>query len=259
MVTERERQATGQIRVTEDTLERVFFLVNHELRTPITALRMAIALLQSHAQQDTLETESLLRLAASNTERLAHVVETILDWSHIVYEPEPLFKQLCDGRQIIGDTVTSLAPLAAQQRIQIQTEVAVPLPLMVDRHYLSRAFFYVVHNAIKFSPAGSRVEVRATVLSDQSDPALARLPLPAGLVTVQDQGIGIPEAFLEQIFQPFLQVDSSDRRPYSGLGLELAICREVIHKHQGKVWAESVAGQGSTFYMALPLVGAIAP
>jgi len=73
------------------------------------------------------------------------------------------------------------------------------------------------------------------------------------LIAVKDQGTGIPEEFLEEIFQPFLQIDVSDSRSYQGLGLELAICRQIIQRHGGRIWAESTLGEGSTFYIALPL------
>lgn len=74
------------------------------------------------------------------------------------------------------------------------------------------------------------------------------------LITLQDEGVGIPETALQPIFQAFEQVDSSDTRSYEGLGLELAICDRIIQEHPGKIWVESTLGEGRTFYVALPII-----
>ena len=236
-------------------IERVLTLISHELRTPMTSLKGAIELLQRHNSQDSKDIESLLLLAASNTDRLARVIETILDWSQISYEEAPLFKQPCHGEQILKDVVTELMPLARGRQVEIKFGITDSLPLFADSYFLKRALRYVVDNAIKFSPQGSQVLLLTTDVSSIKSHAVGRasLPLPFGLIAVQDQGIGIPEEFLEEIFQPFLQVNSSDSRPHQGLGLELAICRQIIQRHGGHIWVESTLGKGSTFYIALPL------
>lgn len=236
-------------------IERLLSLVSHELRTPMTSLKGAIELLQSCSPQDSKDIESLLLLAASNTDRLGRVIETILDWSQIIYEEAPLFKQPCQGEQVLRDVVAELTPLAAGQQIDIKLAITDPLPLFADSYFLNRALRCVVDNAIKFSPLGSQVILLTTCVSSIESRAVGRaaLPLPFGLIAVQDQGPGIPEEFIEEIFQPFLQVDVSDSRSHQGLGLELAICRQIIQRHGGRIWAESTLGEGSTFYIALPL------
>jgi signal transduction histidine kinase len=241
--------------VAGETIEQILSLVSHELRTPMTSLQGAIGLLQSYSRQDGQEVEALLRLAANNSDRLSRLIETILTWSQLTYHESPLFQQHCDGAQILQEVVAELAPLAAKQQIEMQQGTTDQLPLFADRYFLHRALLYVVHNAIKFSPPGSSILLKTAVVTAIDAPVVSRCPLalPFGLITVQDQGIGIPAEFIEKIFQPFLQVDSSDRRCHHGLGLELAICRQIVHRHGGHIWAESILGQGSTFYIALPL------
>jgi signal transduction histidine kinase len=246
---------------SEATIERILTLVSHELRTPITSIRVAIELLQGYNLEDLTEIESLLLLAASNTDRLTQVIDTILDWSQIAYEAAPLLKQPCYGEHILQQVVVKLTPFSTEQQVAIQLETASRLPLVADRYFLGRAFQYVVHNAVKFSPQGSQIYITTTVAGTGASPEGHRTPLPSpyGLITIQDHGIGIPEAYLEKIFLPFLQVDSSDSRPHVGLGLELATCRQVIQRHGGSIWAESTVGRGSTFYIALPLLNGNCP
>jgi signal transduction histidine kinase len=221
----------------------------------MTSLKGAIDLLQSCSSQDSKELESLLLLAANNTDRLGRVIEAILDWSQITYEEAPLFQQPCNGEHILQEVMAELAPLATAHQVEMQLTVTAQLTLLADQYFLHRALIYVVHNAIKFSPQGSRVLLKTAIVSADTFPASSTVGLThnCGLITVQDQGVGIPEEFLEKIFLPFLQVDTSDSRSHQGLGLELAICRQIIQRHGGRIWAESILGQGSTFYIALPL------
>jgi signal transduction histidine kinase len=103
----------------------------------------------------------------------------------------------------------------------------------------------LLSNAVKYSAAGDRVWVTATLLDDTQPPGV--------LVSVQDQGRGIPAEKLESIFDRFQQVDSSDSREKSGTGLGLAICKNIIQQHGERIWAESSLGQGSIFYFTLSL------
>jgi two-component system sensor histidine kinase VicK len=156
---------------------------------------------------------------------------------------------------MLKEVVAELAPLAKEHHIDMRLEVTHRFSLCADRYFLRRALLYVVHNAIKFSPQGSQILLKATVVASEILPTAHRSGLPpqCGLITVQDQGIGIPKDFIEKIFQPFLQVDASDSRSHPGLGLELAICHQIIQRHGGCIWVASVLGRGSTFYIALPL------
>ncbi|MFB2834915.1 sensor histidine kinase [Floridanema evergladense] len=241
-----------------DEIERLFSVLSHELRTPITSLQAALDLLQMYQQEEqSSEVQALLTLATDNTDRLTQIIENILDWYEITHKTDIMFKQPIDGAILIKCVVDKLQPLAIQQRVQIYLDIPKSIPLNVDNYYLSRALSYLLRNAIKFSGSDRQVWLTATVVQtlDSAIRATHELPftLPYVLITVKDQGAGIPETALKQIFEPFQQVDSSDTRHYGGLGLELAICDRIIQQHQGKIWAESTLGDGSTFYVALPI------
>jgi signal transduction histidine kinase len=99
----------------------------------------------------------------------------------------------------------------------------------------------LLSNAIKFSPSGNTVWLMAQRQSEHI------------LFTVKDQGRGIPADKLDSVFERFQQVDSSDSRHHEGTGLGLAICRSIVEQHDGKIWVESVLGEGSTFYFTIPV------
>ena len=246
------RKGREMVNPSGESIERLFSVFSHELLTPITSLQAALDLLQIYQQDEQSEVQALLTLAADNIDRLTHIIENILDWYEMTHKANIIFQQPLDGAALIRRVVDKLQSLATQQRIQIHLDIPSFIPLKADDYYLSRALSNLLHNAIKFSPADGEVWLTATVI--QTEGIHEILPtLPYLLITIKDQGQGIPETALEQIFQPFEQVDSSDTRHYGGLGLELAICNQVIQQHQGKIWLESTLGQGSIFYVALPM------
>jgi signal transduction histidine kinase len=132
-----------------------------------------------------------------------------------------------------------MRPLADEQEISLEAD-AQSLEFLGDRDRLVQTLSNLISNAIKFSPAHSSIRISS------------KLERQNVLFSVQDQGRGIPRNKLENIFERFQQVDASDSRQKGGTGLGLAICRHIIEQHQGKIWVESVYGQGSTFYFLIP-------
>lgn len=236
---------------SEDPIEQLFSVFSHELRTPIASLQAALNLLQIYQQEEQSEVQALLTVAADNIDRLTHTIQNILDWYEITHKTDSMFMQPLDGAALIKRLVDKVQLVATGQRIEIDLNIPSFIPLKADDYYLSQALSNLLHNAIKFSPSDRQVWLTATIV--QTANSLDLPILPYVLMAIKDQGTGIPETALKEIFQPFKQVDSSDTRKYGGLGLELAICERIIQQHQGKIWVESTLGQGSTFYVALPI------
>ena len=112
----------------------------------------------------------------------------------------------------------------------------------------------LLSNAIKFSPSGANVWLTVeSVSGEKKEEKDYSLDIPHLLFTVKDQGRGIPNDSLESIFERFHQLNASDSRDKGGTGLGLAICRNIVEQHGGSIWAESVLGDGSTFYFTLPI------
>lgn len=223
-------------------LENEFIsLVSHELRTPLTSLMGALDLLGT-GQLGTLTErgQHVLKIASTNTERLIRLINNILDLERMKSGKIELQQADCDLESLLTQAIEAMQAMADQAQIRLVTE-PLAVSLWADFDRLLQTLTNLLSNAIKFSESGSTVWLKAAKSGD------------ALLITVQDQGRGIPADKLHTIFDRFQQVDASDSRQKGGTGLGLAICRNIVEQHGGKIWAESVLGEGSTFHVLLPL------
>jgi two-component system, OmpR family, sensor histidine kinase VicK len=249
-------------------------VVSHELRTPLTSLHSALKILAT-GRLGTLseDGQQMLEIADDNTERLVRLVNNVLDLQRIESGDVTMAKQACNVAELMTQAIEAMQPMAQQHGITLRTE-PVNTQIWADADYMLQALTNLLSNAIKFSLAGGEVwlTVENKLQSDPSEigsktePALSPLkgkkrkrktPQLSDqpeevLFQVRDQGQGIPAAKLESIFERFQQVDSSDSRKKGGTGLGLTICRKIIAQHDGRIWAESQLGQGSTFCFAIP-------
>jgi two-component system, OmpR family, sensor histidine kinase VicK len=204
---------------------------------------------------------------------LVRLVNNVLDLQRIESGDVTMAKQACNVAELMTQAIEAMQPMAQQHGITLRTE-PVKTQIWADADYMLQALTNLLSNAIKFSLAGGEVwlTVESILQSDPSEigsktePALSPLkgkkrkrktPQLSDqpeevLFQVRDQGQGIPAAKLESIFERFQQVDSSDSRKKGGTGLGLTICRKIIAQHDGRIWAESQLGQGSTFCFAIP-------
>ncbi len=232
-------------------LENEFIsLVSHELRTPMTSTIGALDLLNS-GQLGTLSDrgKQILQVAIRNSERLIRLVNDILDLERIksgklAIEPKP-----CQLEPLLVQAVETMQAMAQKAGVKLLLEPC-DVTLNLDSDRILQALTNLLSNGIKFTEPGGTVKLQAGVYSDSKvNPKLNRCQ-----IRVRDTGRGIPEDKLESIFERFQQVDASDSRSKGGTGLGLAICRQIVERHNGKIWVESVLGKGSTFYIDLPLL-----
>jgi len=222
--------------------------VAHELRTPLTLLRGYIELLLSgtmgnlHPKQ-----RDALEVMDERTEELSRVVHNLTFTRTITKEalslaPLPL-------PEILESVLDQYTRVASQAGVQFEIDLPGELPAVLGDHKrIGVALSQILENAIKFSPDGGPIHVRAW----HDDEWL--------YVTVQDQGIGIAPEHLDAVFDRFYQVDSSSTRRFGGVGMGLAVVRAIAEAHDGRAWATSEGlGKGSTFTLALPVEPAKAP
>jgi signal transduction histidine kinase len=245
--------------------------VSHELRTPLTSMRGALGLLASGLLvSQPQKAQRMLEIALSNTDRLVRLINDILDFERIESGKIAMDKKTCNVADLMVQAAETMQPMAQKAGVTLSV---VPvfghsqgIPLEADPDRILQTLTNLLSNAIKFSPAGSTVwltgEIREEGAAnrdcqgappDKNSLIHSCAGCPCVLIAVRDQGRGIPADKLESIFERFQQVDASDSRDKGGTGLGLAICRTIVQQHGGRIWAESVLGEGSTFYVSLPV------
>jgi PAS domain S-box-containing protein len=229
-------------------------IVSHELRTPLTSVRGALGILETGVLNEEPETaQRMLLVALKNTERLMRLVNDILAIERLELNKEELVMQACNVSDLLEEAVSSVQGIAAQANIAINV-TSVSAQVWAAPDAIIQTIINLLGNAIKFSPTGSTIWLTAELgngdnsieLSEESNTRTFYV-----LFSVKDTGRGIPDDKLETIFGRFQQVDVSDSRQKGGTGLGLAICKSIIDQHHGKIWVESVLGEGSTFYFTL--------
>lgn len=221
-----------------DRLKSDFITIaSHELRTPLSLVLGYASLLQEQ-QRGSREVEGVLRAAV----RLQHIIETMVNLQYLETGELPFrYEEFNLGEEILLACQTH-APLAEASGLTLDAVVPQePIWIRADREKIRLVLDNLLSNAIKFTPAGGRVRVKLEERYGNAE------------ITVTDTGVGIPQKDLDRIFERFYQVESPMTRRRGGLGLGLPIVREIVEKHGGRVWAESVLGQGSRFIVRLPL------
>jgi len=243
-------QITGVISIGEDITERqkvetmkneFIGIVSHELRTPLTAIQMSLGLLKTGIYANRPEkAQRMIEIALIDTNRLVNLVNDILDLERLESGRATLEKTHCEAAELMQQAVDGMQAIATQHQIRL-TIAPTQATAWAAADAIIQTLTNLLSNAIKFSPPHSVVQLQAAAQGDHV------------LFQVADQGRGIPADMLETIFGRFQQVDASDSREKGGTGLGLTICRSIIERHGGRIWAESILGEGSTFYFTLPL------
>ncbi|MES1946250.1 putative signal protein with GAF, PAS(PAC) and GGDEF domains [Salinisphaera sp. C84B14] len=223
-------------------------VVSHELRTPITSIKGALGLLNSGALGAVpAGFEEMLGVAQRNGERLSVLVNDLLDWEKLAADKMAFDYQTHDLRGLLEDALLTNKGYADSFEVSLELAGDESLYVSVDALRFSQVLSNLLSNAIKFSPAGDRVRL---AFERQADRAV---------ITVTDNGSGIPAAFRNNLFQLFAQADSSNTRRQGGTGLGLAISKQLIEQMRGEIGFESTEGEGTTFYLSLPLKNTTIP
>jgi signal transduction histidine kinase len=218
--------------------------VSHELRTPLTSINGSLALLTTGLLERQPErAERMLRIAAANADRLARLVDDVLDVERLAAGGAALDLQACSPQAIVNAAIAAVQGAAEQRGVTIGVDCSAPagVRLQADPMRLEQALSGLLDNAVKFSPRGGHV--RVSIAATDKDVRLS----------VRDRGLGIPADKLETIFERFQQLDTSDARKTGGTGLGLAISKRIIEAHGGLIQAFSDGpGTGATLSVTLP-------
>ncbi len=215
--------------------------VSHELRTPLASIKgFATTLLRQDVKWDEKTQREFLKIIEDETDRLTEIIDNLLDMSQIEAGALRVAREPLQLRSLIREVVDEMRMRTEAHYFVVDLPAELPL-VLADSRRIRQVLQNLIGNAIKYSPRG-----QITIACQVADHHV--------IVSVADQGEGIPARYLTKIFERFFQVDGATTRRVGGSGLGLAIARSIVEAHNGKIWAQSEAGQGSTFYFTLPLV-----
>jgi two-component system sensor histidine kinase SenX3 len=222
-----------------DRVRRDFIAnLTHELRTPIAAIGLLAETLRGEEEQVVLD--SLTQKIVNETDRVDKIIDDLLELSRVELDGSPR-RELVDVRLLLGSVEDQYRFKANSKNIQIEkTDTEAGLKLMGDAGQLNRALSNLVDNSIKYSDENSIIHLEAVRGQTYID------------LIVRDQGIGIPKADLDRIFERFYRVDKARSRATGGTGLGLSIVRHVAVNHGGEILLRSREGEGSQFTIRLP-------
>jgi PAS domain S-box-containing protein len=238
-VEQQRREQVEQLKAAERHKDEFLNVISHELRTPLNFIMGFASILEDDPgipdQQRGYVSKILL-----GADRMLALVEDLLDVARLKAGKVPLAPVPTPYAPLVEEVVATLQPLAAEKHLDVTTEIEVPGLPEIDGPRIVQVLTNLISNAIKFTPEGGTINIRARLDGDTV------------LTEVEDTGPGIPPADLERIFDPFHQVDMSATREAGGTGLGLSIVRALVEAHHGTIGVRSTLGKGSAFWVRLP-------
>ncbi len=238
-----ERDVVAKLTELDRVKNEFVSTTSHELRTPLTSI---IGYAELLAEDTTIARigpqASMIETIEKNAQRLLSLVEDLLTHSKIESGALDMVRAPCDVARLIDSSREAILPSAAQRDIAVTTELSSLPAINADGALLERVMLNLLSNAVKFSRRGGTVEVRAW--ENQSDGGVT--------IEVRDHGIGIPSDEMEFLFSRFFRSRTAGRHAVQGSGLGLSIVANIVHRHGGKVNADSIEDVGTTITVDLP-------
>jgi two-component system phosphate regulon sensor histidine kinase PhoR len=243
---------TGVVIVLHDVSElrrleqvRTEFVANvsHELRTPLTAIHGYVETLLSGALEEPDNARRFLEIVHRQTERLGRLIDDLTELSNIELGKVSLYLAPTHVDEVIDSVLAVVLPRARAGGVTVSVETPADLPTAeADHDRLAQILINLVDNAVKYTPRGGTVTIRAAA----TGPAMME-------VTVEDTGVGIPAADLPRVTERFYRVDKARSRELGGTGLGLAIVKHLVLAHGGEIKIDSTVGRGTTVRVTLPI------
>lgn len=251
-VVDEEEEVTGFITVISDVTEqekmeqeRRDFVsnVSHELRTPLTTMKSYLEALSDGAWENKEIAPRFLEVTQKETDRMIRMVNDLLQLSKMDSDELPMHKERTEFMGYVHQ-VLDRYEMNLPETITLERQIPKGKSFVwMDRDKVTQVFDNIITNAFKYSPEGGKVRVNLDVRRHMV------------IISIQDEGMGIPYDKLDKIFDRFYRADRARTRKFGGTGLGLAITKELVEAHHGKIWAQSKEGRGTTILFTLPLMG----
>ena len=204
--------------------------VSHELRTPLTSVRSYLEALEEGAWEDKSVAPEFIHVTLGETDRMIRMINDLLNLSRMDSGAQQMDLELVNFNELVDYILDRIVREFTERDLWVE----------IDTDKIMQVIDNIMNNAIKYSPDGGKIEVHLMETHNNV------------VLSISDEGLGIPKKDLEKVFERFYRVDKARARQQGGTGLGLAISKEVMKAHQGQIWVESVEGKGSTFYISLP-------
>ena len=232
-------QDLTELRNLQTTRRELIGNISHEFRTPLAGIKAMVETLRDGAVDDKEAAGDFLSRIDNEVDRLTQLVAELTELSRIETGKAELKKEPIDLNELMDEVIARLSPQADRQRISISREFASDLPSVpADKNRVQQVAANLVHNAIKFTPAGGEIVITTRVIEGSV------------VIDIADTGIGIPKEELSRVFERFYKGDKA--RTGEGTGMGLAIAKHVIEAHGGSIWVQSAEGKGAAFSFSLP-------
>lgn len=217
--------------------------VSHELRTPLTSVRSYLEALEEGAWEDKSVAPEFIHVTLGETDRMIRMINDLLNLSRMDSGAQQMDLELVNFNELVDYILDRFDMMVNNQEKNyriVREFTERDLWVEIDTDKIMQVIDNIMNNAIKYSPDGGKIEVHLMETHNNV------------VLSISDEGLGIPKKDLEKVFERFYRVDKARVRQQGGTGLGLAISKEVMKAHQGQIWVESVEGKGSTFYISLP-------
>jgi signal transduction histidine kinase len=222
--------------------DEVVAIVSHDLRNPLSVVKMCASTLSEEPLPETATVTDLARTIHQSAEWMNTIIQDLLDVAHLESGKLTLRREIASVSKVIDQVIELHAPLAEEKHISLTSTVANPVPdVFMDAMRVGQVFANLVGNALKFTETGGQITVSARV-----DDGLHEV-----VISVSDNGRGVRADDLPHLFDRFWQASRGDLKRGTGLGL--AIAKGIVESHDGRIWAESEEGKGASFSFSLPI------
>lgn len=209
--------------------------INHELKTPISSIQVCLEILLSHDNLDNDKRTEFLQRCMTNAERLKHLLSDVAQITRMEDAPESIAKEPLDLASIISETVSECEPIALSRGIRIDNEIKCTLPMQGNQSLLGSIFRNLIDNALSYS-GGSLVRIQLLTYSENKL-----------VITVSDNGTGVPQEHLPRLFERFYRIDKGRSRAAGGTGLGLSIVKNAVLLHNGTISVDNRITGGLIF------------